>query len=456
MASTKDDFAKKFTDSVNRAKQAITQLNTELNESLELFEELAKVSAKSGIQAGTMAVPLTRAATPTNATNKKKSSTYSFDEKEVTKDTKELKKIFTEQLKSNFKAALENFKSGNHSLKDAFKTVTQGMLKPGANVAIAAVSDEVAKGLKGFTDILSEKMASGITWIGKYILRIPQTPPAAAATGNTATTATTGNATGTGANGNAAGTGTTTTGANGNATGAGTTPTNTITDEEKNAEAFKNAFGTGIRNGLIIALQNYFAGDHSLGNAFKIVMKNILQPVAQIAQEALTEQLKIGFKYFTDILGQLFKNITSGIGSAISSLFSSFTTVATGGYVIGPGTSTSDSIPARLSNGEYVINAASVQKYGVDYLHALNTGRLHAYQSGGLVSNVNIPTAPLIDENQRLPSSPIVSNPVIQQELIIDAGEVISQGINTLAGNRAFKTFIRANKQTMRQELGID
>ncbi|MDY4677585.1 MAG: phage tail tape measure protein [Bifidobacterium tsurumiense] len=35
---------------------------------------------------------------------------------------------------------------------------------------------------------------------------------------------------------------------------------------------------------------------------------------------------------------------------------------ATGGYITGPGTSTSDSIHARLSNGEYVINAAATKK----------------------------------------------------------------------------------------------
>jgi hypothetical protein len=55
---------------------------------------------------------------------------------------------------------------------------------------------------------------------------------------------------------------------------------------------------------------------------------------------------------------------------------------ATGGYVRGPGTPTSDSIPAWLSNGEYVINAASVQKYGLGLLHMINAGK---YALGGLV-----------------------------------------------------------------------
>ncbi len=49
---------------------------------------------------------------------------------------------------------------------------------------------------------------------------------------------------------------------------------------------------------------------------------------------------------------------------------------AGGGQVSGPGTATSDSILAWLSDGEYVIRAAAVQKYGSGLLAALNGLRL--------------------------------------------------------------------------------
>jgi hypothetical protein len=49
-------------------------------------------------------------------------------------------------------------------------------------------------------------------------------------------------------------------------------------------------------------------------------------------------------------------------------------TFASGGPVKGPGTSTSDSIPARLSTGEYVIKASSADMLGIDTLNALNSG----------------------------------------------------------------------------------
>jgi TP901 family phage tail tape measure protein len=49
---------------------------------------------------------------------------------------------------------------------------------------------------------------------------------------------------------------------------------------------------------------------------------------------------------------------------------------AMGGYISGPGTPTSDSIPAMLSNGEYVIKAATVKKFGTKMFDNLNAGSL--------------------------------------------------------------------------------
>lgn len=47
------------------------------------------------------------------------------------------------------------------------------------------------------------------------------------------------------------------------------------------------------------------------------------------------------------------------------------------GMVSGPGTSTSDSIPAMLSNDEFVVRASSVRKYGPGFLNAVNNGTLN-------------------------------------------------------------------------------
>ncbi|HAU28982.1 MAG TPA: hypothetical protein DCW68_02590 [Rhodospirillaceae bacterium] len=72
---------------------------------------------------------------------------------------------------------------------------------------------------------------------------------------------------------------------------------------------------------------------------------------------------------------------------------------ASGGMVRGPGSGTSDSILARLSNGEFVMSAAAVRKYGAGMLARMNamampsyrlptprTGRaMPAFAAGGLV-----------------------------------------------------------------------
>jgi len=55
---------------------------------------------------------------------------------------------------------------------------------------------------------------------------------------------------------------------------------------------------------------------------------------------------------------------------------------AGGGPVSGPGTATSDSIPAMLSDGEFVMRAAAVNKYGKGFMHALNGGVVHAAGGG--------------------------------------------------------------------------
>ncbi|PZF63341.1 phage tail tape measure protein [Curtobacterium sp. MCBD17_013] len=59
---------------------------------------------------------------------------------------------------------------------------------------------------------------------------------------------------------------------------------------------------------------------------------------------------------------------------------------ASGGYVSGPGTGTSDSIDAKLSNGEFVFKAAAVDRLGLGFLNGLNSGKPRGYADGGLVT----------------------------------------------------------------------
>lgn len=61
--------------------------------------------------------------------------------------------------------------------------------------------------------------------------------------------------------------------------------------------------------------------------------------------------------------------------------------LAEGGKISGPGTGTSDSIPAMLSDGEYVVNAQAVRKPGVrgllDRINAMDS-RIQGFAKGGI------------------------------------------------------------------------
>jgi hypothetical protein len=80
-------------------------------------------------------------------------------------------------------------------------------------------------------------------------------------------------------------------------------------------------------------------------------------------------------------------------GGSTSTIVSDMQVFPQGGYVSGPGNGTSDSIlamsmagmPFRVSNTEYIIQAASVDKYGVGMLDAINSGRfvIPGFASGG-------------------------------------------------------------------------
>lgn len=66
---------------------------------------------------------------------------------------------------------------------------------------------------------------------------------------------------------------------------------------------------------------------------------------------------------------------------------------AMGGYITGPGTGTSDSIPAMLSNGEFVIRSAAVNQIGRGTLEAINAGRIPQFSDGGSVDDTVAATA---------------------------------------------------------------
>ncbi|KEJ91137.1 tape measure protein [Synergistes jonesii] len=87
----------------------------------------------------------------------------------------------------------------------------------------------------------------------------------------------------------------------------------------------------------------------------------------------------------------LSQTLAKGGGGAIGNSVKGAAAFASGGCVSGPGSGTSDSIPAMLSNGEYVVRASAVERLGVPFLDRLNYGgtdifnTVNRFASGGCV-----------------------------------------------------------------------
>lgn len=98
-------------------------------------------------------------------------------------------------------------------------------------------------------------------------------------------------------------------------------------------------------------------------------------------------------------IGKLFGGIspTSSLW-APNTTYGAFLGLADGGHVMGPGSGTSDSIPAWLSNGEFVVNAGATKK-NRKLLEAINGGKAARFATGGLVSSrvVQAPTGPSLE-----------------------------------------------------------
>lgn len=139
-----------------------------------------------------------------------------------------------------------------------------------------------------------------------------------------------------------------------------------------------NLIHQGIQ-GIANALTNVIMGTQSAGAAFAQFATSLISSFIEMVLEAIL-WAKVAIPILT-YLGVVSGGTTTATGSAvtIAAIGAAMVTAgsvmaAEGGLVTGPGTSTSDSIPAMLSNREFVVNADAVQRIGVDTLHAINRG----------------------------------------------------------------------------------
>lgn len=165
-----------------------------------------------------------------------------------------------------------------------------------------------------------------------------------------------------------------------------------------------------VSNDAALALEGSFKD--GLAGMFKDLIsgtKSASQAVGDLGRHVLATFLdlisrKLASKLFDSLLGGSGGGGSAGGGvgliGGLAGLFG--IKFAEGGFVTGPGTGTSDSIAARLSDGEYVIRSAAVRRVGVAFLDAVNhldAGPRSprpvrpAFAQGGLVSTRS-PAAP--------------------------------------------------------------
>lgn len=140
-------------------------------------------------------------------------------------------------------------------------------------------------------------------------------------------------------------------------------------------------------------------------NSFNTAVNNIKAAFSDLLAAA-----KAKLQPIIDLLKTIF-----GLNAAVGGQNGPATVqAATGGHIRGPGTGTSDSIPAWLSDNEFVIKAKSVAKYGVGLLHAINSGnfRLPRLNVGGFVSSMINPGPRLAYADGGEVSSPTSMRPL--------------------------------------------
>lgn len=133
--------------------------------------------------------------------------------------------------------------------------------------------------------------------------------------------------------------------------------------------------GVSAFRGLEDSMLSVIDGTRSVGDAFGDMAKSIISDLARIAiQAAILKAVETVLPGAGSFLGFLKRSDGGPIERR-----------AGGGMIAGPGGPRDDVIPALLSNGEFVVNAAATARHR-SLLEAVNSNRLPKFATGGLVS----------------------------------------------------------------------
>lgn len=136
--------------------------------------------------------------------------------------------------------------------------------------------------------------------------------------------------------------------------------------------------GAGMTDAFARMFEQIATGTKSAGAAMRSFVVAVLRDISRIlARWAAMQAIMAVGKAMSS-------SSTSWIAALGGALVGASGGAATGGLIRGPGTATSDSIPVRLSDGEFVVRAKAVRAVGLDTLQAINSGRIGAAMGNAL------------------------------------------------------------------------
>lgn len=180
-----------------------------------------------------------------------------------------------------------------------------------------------------------------------------------------------------------------------------------IDEEEAKKEKFK-AIYQQIADGLTSAMDEMFEAETAKGKAF---LKSLLITALNILEPFILTKLKVTQIAEKGIFGIAeAAALTVIVKAAIAGAKSIIKGFSTGGYVQGSGTGTSDSIPARLSNGESVMTAKATSMFSpiLSAFNQLGGGVPIVVNNGG--SNIGMDMlAAAVARGYQMAPQPVVS-----------------------------------------------
>lgn len=141
------------------------------------------------------------------------------------------------------------------------------------------------------------------------------------------------------------------------------------------------SIGDSFRSDLTEPLVDFLMSSKSASQSFQAFANSFIRDIARMAiQAAVIKPMMSG-------IGSLFGFADGGlVGGTSGKSGDGGLMKAGGGLISGPGSATSDSIPAMLSDGEFVVRASATAKHR-GLLEAINSDRIPRFADGGLVGS---------------------------------------------------------------------